>query len=262
MRPSILELRGAGQQGCDCRHYVGNHHVPLEPPADVNVSNLAELGAVVGDPARVSMLVALLHVGELTARQLADRAGVTPQTASGHLGRLLAAGLLSVERRGRYHHYRLASEDAGVLVTALHVAGARLRPINPRPRSNHRADMRLLRVCRLHMAGRLAVAIAEVVFDGDASPDRVLAGSARRLLARWGLDVSINEYSRLDACLDWSEGRRHIGGALGAAMLAHSVSLGWVRRGCTDQELALTPAGRVGFQQRFGVPLSGIGEAA
>ena len=92
----------------------------------VSTSMIAELGALVGDPGRANMLMAMLDGRALTARELADRAGVTPQTASGHLAKLLAAGMIRMERQGRHHYHRLASADIAQMLEAMHVAGARL----------------------------------------------------------------------------------------------------------------------------------------
>ena len=109
------------------RYTAASQRLTAEFPPAVSVSAMAEVGALVGDPARMNMLVALLNEESMTARQLADRAGVTPQTASGHIAKLVAAGLLSMERSGRRHIHRLGSDNVVELLHALHVSGSLAR---------------------------------------------------------------------------------------------------------------------------------------
>ncbi|MGC1303595.1 MAG: winged helix-turn-helix domain-containing protein, partial [Caulobacteraceae bacterium] len=102
-------------------------------PSMVTISTIAEIGALVGDPARAGMLTALLDGRALTARELAEIAGVTPQTASGHLSRLMAARLIRMEVQGRSHYHRLASAEVAQMLEAMHVAGAALTAPGPGP---------------------------------------------------------------------------------------------------------------------------------
>jgi len=221
----------------------------------VSTSMIAELGALVGDPGRANMLMAMLDGRALTARELADRAGVTPQTASGHLAKLLAAGMIRMERQGRHHYHRLASADIAQMLEAMHVAGARLsertRTVRTGPRD---AQMREARSCYDHLAGRLAVELADRLTDGaDAS---ALSTAGERRLADWGLDImSLRSVRRpfCRPCLDWSERRPHLAGAIGAAILDHSLASGWLRRSDGSRALQVTPAGQRGFADRFGL---------
>jgi len=191
---------------------------------------------------------------------LADRAGVTPQTASGHLAKLLAAGMIRMEPQGRHHYHRLASPDVAQMLEAMHVAGAKATP-KGRPARTGPTDplMREARSCYDHLAGRLAVALAEALTDSVAtSTGYAVSPDGEALLADWGVDIGKARsakriYSR--PCLDWSERRPHLAGAIGAAILSHSLELGWLRRRDGCRSLLITPAGYRGFRERFGVSI-------
>jgi DNA-binding transcriptional ArsR family regulator len=226
-----------------------------EAPAGVTVSAMAEIGSLVGDPARMNMLVALSQYGEATAGQLAAFAGVSSPTASGHIAKLVCAGLVVVERVGRRHLHRLGSEHVSFLLHALQLAGALARPASGRPRSASEIGQDVVRQCRTHLGGRLAVSLTDVLLTSDG--DRCeLHEAGRTALARWGLDVgSVERVGRCTCglCMDWSEGRPHVGGALGAAIRDRSISLGWIRTRPDRRTVTLTPAGLLGFHARFGI---------
>lgn len=221
----------------------------------VSTTTIAELGALVGDPGRANMLIALLDGRALTARELADRAGVTPQTASGHLSRLLAADMIRVERQGRHRYHRLASSDIADLLEAMHVAGARLvsrgtakqpGPVDP--------ALRVARSCYDHIAGSLAVALADALASHGERDDLTLSDRGERRLVDWGIDLSALRALRRPfcrGCLDWSERRPHLAGAIGAAILDRSLAIGWLRRQPGSRALVVTPAGEIGFQSAF-----------
>lgn len=202
-----------------------------------------------GEPARAAVLVALADGRALAASTLAAEAGVAPSTLSGHMGRLVEGGLVRVEPSGRNRYYRLTGPRVAEAVEAL----ARLAPTHP-VRSlragTHAEAIRRARTCYDHLAGRLGVAlfdalVAEAVLvaeaDPDAGPDPVLgAGRARRYqltesggdrLERLGVTFD-GTWRRplIRYCLDWSEQRPHLGGALGACLLRRFVDLGWVVR--------------------------------
>lgn len=219
----------------------------------VSIARVAEIGSLVGDPARANMLVALLEQGTLTAKQLADRAGVTPQTASGHLAKLKAAGLVRMERVGRCHVHRLAGARVVDLIETLHHAGEDEAGLVSVRRSSVEIGVRVVRTCRDHLAGRLAVDLADALTE-PGGDHLVLSREGRRRLVLWGLDLSpvSHDDGRCRRCLDWSEGRPHLAGTLGAAILGRSVSLGWLKRE-RGRSVVLTPAGSRGFRQRFGV---------
>lgn len=222
----------------------------------VSTTTIAELGALVGDPGRANMLIALLDGRALTARELADQAGVTPQTASGHLARLLAAEMIRVEQQGRHRYHRLASSDIADLLEAMHVAGARLAttatPRQPRPVD---PAMRAARSCYDHVAGGLGVALADALAMRDGGDGSELTAEGEQRLATWGIDLAGLRSMRRPfcrACLDWSERRPHLAGAVGAAILDRSLDLGWLRHRTGSRALIVTPAGESGFRSSLG----------
>ncbi len=225
-----------------------------------SINALAETAALVGDPARAAMLAALMDGRALTATELAATAGITPQTASGHLARLTAAGLLAMERQGRHRYHRLASATvARMLEGIMAVAGtpAPARPLHPfGPRD---AAMRAARTCYDHLAGRLAVALADaMVARGllDLGPDGgAVTPAGDAFLRAFGIGVARPDRGRVFCrpCLDWSERRPHIAGQLGAALCTRCLDLGWVRRREGGRTLLVTPEGARGFQETFGV---------
>jgi len=231
-------------------------------------NQLAEIGALVGEPARAAMLGALMDGRALTAAELAHLSRITPQTASSHLARLTSAGLLAVEKQGRHRYHRLATPAvARMLESIMQIAAVELpkpsRAIVVGPRD---AAMRLARSCYDHLAGRLAVAIAESLVDRQAIEFEDDGGQLTRRGERFLADLGIaigepragtRRQTRplCRPCLDWSERRVHVAGRVGAAICSHSLSEGWVRRLAGTRALAVTPKGRQAFGKHFGVAL-------
>jgi DNA-binding transcriptional ArsR family regulator len=217
----------------------------------VNISTVAEIGSLLGDPARVNMMIALLDGRAWTARELSDRAGVSPQTASSHLAKLVGARMVLVEKQGRHHYHRLASIEIAQLIEQMHVAGAALAIPGDGPGPRDPA-MRELRSCYDHLAGRIAVEIGEKLLkDGEGARLEPQAGD---LLKRMGIDLEALARSRRKlcrTCLDWSERRPHIAGSLGAAMLERFGELGWVKRRDASRALILTASGELGLAEIF-----------
>ena len=216
---------------------------------------LAETAAAIGDPARAAMLSALLDGRALTAGELASAAGITPQTASGHLARLLDTGLLAVARQGRHRYHRLASPAVARLLEDLSLIAAPPRRLATGPRD---AAMRLARTCYDHLAGRLAVALAasmsahgQIEIDGESC---AVTAEGHAFLARLGIAPPTPRHRLFcRPCLDWSERRPHLAGALGAALCAHCFDHGWVRRREGGRALLVTPEGWRGFAESFGI---------
>jgi DNA-binding transcriptional ArsR family regulator len=225
----------------------------------VSISNIAEIGSLLGDPVRVSMMIALLDGRAWTARELAEIGGVTPQTASSHLAKLVEAKMVCVDRQGRRRYHRIASAEVAGLLEQMHVAGAALSA-GSRPTQTFGpkdAALRELRSCYDHLAGRIAVELSDHVLAKDAhrgSPGLSREGAA--LLGNFGIDLKALEGARRTfwrPCLDWSERRPHIAGALGAAILQRMRELGWVRSRINDRSLMLTATGERGLADLFGV---------
>lgn len=227
----------------------------------LSISGLAETAALVGEPARTAMLVTLMDGRALTAGELARAAGVTAQTASGHLLRMLQAGLLALERQGRHRYYRLASPAIGAMLETMMVAAAP-PPVRTGPRD---AEMRRARICYDHLAGEVAVAIADaMVARGQillSTEGAALTPAGHSLLNQIGVelpcraDVDSTVFCR--PCLDWSERRHHLAGSVGAALFRAFLKRQWLRRVESSRTVAITPSGRTALERHFGVPLFG-----
>lgn len=227
---------------------------------------LAEVGAALGDPARARMLTALLDGRALTAGELAFHGGIAAPTASGHLAKLTALGLLALETQGRHRYYRLASPLVARMLEGVQLVAAVEGPKRHRPPGPADAQLRLARTCYDHLAGRLGVALADALVGGghvelDGEGGRVTATGAG-FLAGFGLELETLAGGRrcfCRPCLDWSERRPHLAGALGQALAERCFELGWLRRIKDSRALAITPAGREGFVGRLGLPLVALG---
>jgi DNA-binding transcriptional ArsR family regulator len=222
--------------------------------------NIAEVGALVGDPARANMLVALMDGRALTAKELAFAAGVSPQTTSGHLAKLADGRLLTCIRQGRHRYYRVASPLVARMLESITLVSAIEAPPRRRPRSPGDDALRLARTCYDHLAGRLGVALADalvargaVILSDDGG--EVTQGGAAFLEDRLALDLA--EIPRRRAfcrpCLDWSERRLHLAGALGAALAGRCFALGWIERIRDSRAVAITACGRDAFREVFGI---------
>jgi DNA-binding transcriptional ArsR family regulator len=227
------------------------------------IAAFAETAALAGDPARANMLMALMDGRALTASELAQAAGVTPQTASGHLGRLVAAGLLAVHRQGRHHYHRLASPAVANMVEGImqvsiaNGAAAGRRPVFTGPRD---AAMRAARTCYKHLAGRLGVALADTLAERGhvaLTPEGgAVTEAGKRFLAELGVELGGEKGGAVFCrpCLDWSERRLHIGGAVGEALAERCFALRWIERKPGSRAVSVTRAGERGFRETFGIP--------
>ncbi|THD77279.1 MAG: ArsR family transcriptional regulator [Phenylobacterium sp.] len=225
-------------------------------------ANIAIPAALIGDPARAAMLQALMDGRALPATALACAAGLTPQAASNHLGRLTDGGLLAVTRQGRHRYYRIADPRVGEALEALSRLAPMPRPLDP-PLSPKARRLREARTCYDHLAGRLGVALADAferqgLFEADG-PDRYrLTDIGHARLAALGVDLTglkPNPRGRLRPCIDWTERRRHLAGPIAARLLARLFDLGWIARGAEGRSAVLTPAGAKGLRDAFGLEL-------
>jgi DNA-binding transcriptional ArsR family regulator len=213
-------------------------------------ADIAPVAALLGDPARARMAQALHDGRALPAGELARRARIAASTASEHLARLVDAGLLAVERTGRHRYYRLASLEVAHAIEALAAIAPPARPRTLREATIGDA-LAEARTCYDHLAGRLGVALAEALVARGAVEDRgdafVLGPGATVLLEQLGIDSLSKGRPPVLRCLDWSERRPHVAGALGAALCARALEAGWVERLPTSRAVRVTPAGRRAF---------------
>jgi DNA-binding transcriptional ArsR family regulator len=220
---------------------------------------IAEVAALVGDPARANILCALLGGRAITAAELAFAAHVSPQTASEHLGKLLAARLVAVAKQGRHRYYRLAGPHVGQMLESI-MSVALVGP--PRFQPHTKADdvMRRARTCYDHLAGALGVGIADRLVErgfvvlGDEAGEVTPAGAG--FLTELGIDLSLARTKRrvfCRPCLDWTERRPHIGGAVGAAIACRCFELKWIERIGGSRAVIISVTGRRGLMSVLGL---------
>ena len=219
--------------------------------------NFAFVANLLADPSRAAMCLALAGGEARPAGELAARAGVSAQTASNHLAKLIAGRILCVEQQGRWRYYRLAGADVGHAVEALAVVAP------PLPQAlavdGMAADARRLknaRTCYSHLAGRLGVALADALIAErwleDDGRRYQLTPTGTRSLRTLGIDV-VERPGQAPArrCLDWTERRPHVAGPVGTALAKVALDRGWVRRLRGTRAVAVTPPGRAQLKKVF-----------
>ena len=233
------------------RQCFGYHRTMKDGPV------IASVAALIGDPARANILTALMDGRALTVSELAGVAGVTVQTASGHLTKLSEAGLLIAEKQGRHRYFRLSGADVAQVLEALMGLAQRTGAVRVRTGPKDVA-MREARICYDHLAGEAGVAL----FNGLTTRNYLevseqnalqLTTEGRTFFNGIGLDPQPLENKRRPLCLhclDWSERRHHLGGALGAALLDMMLEQQWLRRE-HGRALHFTSAGRQAFNHHF-----------
>lgn len=219
----------------------------------------ARIGAVIGVPARANMLAALAGGQALTATELALHAGVTAQTASSHLKKMTDLNLIAVEKQGRHRYFRLSdARIADALEPLAHLLPD--QPVAHRKPSKLLQELRESRMCYDHLAGVLGVAVADALKergyitedDKDFHPTDAGFG----FFADLGIDFEGLKGKRRHLarrCLDWSERRPHVGGALGAALADTFLESGWIERIPDSRKVVLTGAGQQALSQRLGI---------
>jgi DNA-binding transcriptional ArsR family regulator len=222
-------------------------------------NGIAVTAALLGDPARANMLASLMDGRALTAKELAYAAHVTPQTASGHLGKLTDGGLLAAEKQGRHRYYRLASPLVGQMLEGV-MAVAGPEPARPTTWRGGEA-LRTARTCYDHLAGRLGVALADALTDRGhvalGADGGEVTEQGALFLDAFGASPTPGRRVFCRPCLDWSERRPHLAGRVGAALACRCFELGWISRQRDTRAVAITDAGRAGFRERFGIVIGG-----
>jgi DNA-binding transcriptional ArsR family regulator len=222
--------------------------------------SIVGIAALIGDHARAEILTALMTGQALTATELADVAGVTKQTVSTHLAKLVDAHLLTVASQGRHRYFRLADRDVAQLLESL--MGVAYRAGAVRIRSSPREPaLRKARVCYDHLAGELGVLVYDsleqrrLLRSGQHGPE--LTPQGQRFCETIGIDVEALARQRRSlcrACLDWSMRRSHLAGAVGAAVLDRCLDMGWARRIKGSRVVSFSAAGEKVFREQFTLP--------
>jgi DNA-binding transcriptional ArsR family regulator len=223
--------------------------------------DIAMVAALVGDPARSNMLTALMTGRALTASELAHQAGVTPQTASSHLSKLEAGGLIEPEKQGRHRYYRLTGPDVAGVLEGL--AGLAARAGHMRVRTGPKDPaLRRARICYDHLAGDLGVQMLDSLkkqrLVRQSKQAIELTAEGKRFMEK-SLQISAEALAHprrpvCKACLDWSERRHHLAGTLGAAMMTRFAELKWAARDSTpgSRVVNFTRNGEKHFAELFG----------
>jgi DNA-binding transcriptional ArsR family regulator len=245
----------------------------MEGMGSAGDADVASAAALLAEPARAKVLMALADGRALPASLLATEAGVSPQTVSSHLRKLLDGGLLAVESSGRHRYYRLAGPEVAAAVEAV-ARIARPLPIKSLRQSTRAAALREARTCYDHLAGRLGVALLETLVrrealvrtDGGSGAERrpgdplaqqlpdgpyELGPAAAEVFGELGIDLSAGSSSRrlLRFCVDWSEQRHHLAGRLGASVANALFDRNWITRRPHQRAVDLTPAGHQALKQ-------------
>ncbi len=223
--------------------------------------DIAMVAALVGDPARANMLTALLSGRALTATELAQEAGVTPQTTSSHLAKLETGGLIEPEKQGRHRYYRLADDDVADVIERL--AGLAARAGHMRVRTGPKEPaLRRARICYDHLAGDLGVQMLDSMTSQKLVRHRkqeisLTPEGEQFLAARLQISPDMLAHPRrpvCKACLDWSERRHHLAGTLGAALMRRFTELKWAARDATpgSRVVNFSRNGEKHFAELFG----------
>ena len=230
------------------------------------------VASLVGDPARANMLTALMTGRALTATELAHQAGITPQTASAHLGKLETGGLIEQEKQGRHRYYRLAGHEVASALEALGLISPG-QPVRTLRQSREAAALAAARTCYDHLAGQAGVELLEALVQhgllvrekqessrtgsgNTATATRFEAtGAGAKTFASFGINVTEIRRSRRNfagECMDWTQRRGHLNGALAAAITTRLFELGWIEHGPRRRSVRVTAAGAEGLGAVFG----------
>ncbi|AMP03676.1 ArsR/SmtB family transcription factor [Collimonas pratensis] len=231
--------------------------------------NISSVAFLIADPARAAMLMALVNGSAMPAGELAHAAGVTAQTASAHLAKMLHGGLLSCEQQGRHRYYRLADLHVAAAIEQL-AAISSLDAVRRKPLNRAQRDLRFARCCYDHLAGQLGVAVTQALQQRRfiaAGPDKQFelspAGSA--WFAAIGVDVGALKPTRnglARQCLDWTERSHHLAGPLGVELMNALCVAGWLRRTKSSRAMQITQKGWAGLKAQLDIDESMLTAAA
>ncbi len=219
--------------------------------------DIAQIAALIGDPARANILTALMSGQALTATELALQAGVTPQTASSHLSKLEHGGLVIPRKQGRHRYFSLSGEDVGAVLENLMQFAASRGHTRVRAGPKDPA-LRKARVCYNHLAGDFGVRLFDSLLLRNcisvSGEDVVLTTAGREFVGNLGIEVDPLEKQRRPlcrSCLDWSVRRNHLAGALGTALLERFFRLSWAKREPDSRVVVFNVDGVAAFEAQF-----------
>ncbi|GHO48983.1 ArsR/SmtB family transcription factor [Ktedonospora formicarum] len=238
-------------------YFVYNRNMN-DTPKDVNIAAVA---ALISNPSRAVMLDALLNKQALPAGELTYRAGISPQTASAHLAKLVDGGLLILQTQGRHRYYALSGPEVAHALEALAVIAppARVRSL----RASVIAErLHFARTCYDHLAGKLGVSLTQALLDAEIlhleeqNPCYQVTEPGVAFLSDFGISLEKLRHQRrafARPCLDWSERRNHLAGALGAALCERLFQLGWLEKRSSERMVQVTRHGLEGLRKTFGL---------
>jgi DNA-binding transcriptional ArsR family regulator len=222
--------------------------------------DIASAAALIGDSSRALILSVLADGRALPAGELARIARISPQTASSHLDKLFKGNLVSVEVQGRHHYYRLRDSDVAELLESLSVVARPTAPLTSVQRE--RAEqLRFARTCYgHHLAGRLGVATTRALCTNKYLCDEGLGYKVSAAGTAWfralGIEIGLIKRQPLTKrCLDWSERRYHLAGALGVALAHRILELHWIVRARDSRALRLTDRGKTALRSELGLEI-------
>jgi DNA-binding transcriptional ArsR family regulator len=239
-------------------------------------ADIAWAAALIADPARAAILRALVPDRPLAAGELSRLAGVSAATASFHLAKLLDGGMVTVVRQGRHRYYRLAGHEVAAALEALGLISPAL-PVRTLGQSREATALAQARTCYDHLAGRAGVELLDAMLrrglleekspgrtDRGASPGPSfdVTGPGARTLGSFGLDIGEIARSKrrfAGTCVDWTQRRWHLNGALAAAITTQLFELGWIEHGSRRRSVRVTAAGSAGLARTFGLDLPKAG---
>ncbi|MCV6574505.1 MAG: ArsR family transcriptional regulator [Cohaesibacter sp.] len=219
--------------------------------------DITRIAALIGDPARANMLIALLSGKALTVTELSQEAGITLQTASSHLAKLDEGGLLIPRKQGRHKYFALANDEVAHILEALMGLAAGSGHVRSRtgPRD---AELRKARICYNHLAGHKGIQLYDSLlrqhFLTIKNDELILTQMGANFVRDFGIDLDALQAKKSPLCrdcLDWSERRSHLAGNLGRALLTQMENLGWISRVPKTRIIRFTKSGQAAFDATF-----------
>ncbi|MGD8191353.1 ArsR/SmtB family transcription factor [Brevibacillus ginsengisoli] len=224
--------------------------------------NVIEVASLIGEKSRATILYQLMDGRMIPASELARKAGISPQTASSHLAKLIEGGLLTIEAHGRHRYYKLASSEIASVLEGLAVIAPAVQVKSLRE-SDLSKKLHVARTCYDHLAGKVGVVLAERLVAMNVIEAESFQVTEKGLHVLQEIGVQINRKAKTKKplcrqCLDWSERRYHVAGVVGAALTTRLFELNWIERIPSTRAVAITTAGKQGLADSFGLDFPSI----